>query len=101
MTQFLIRFAYVAVMLGLIFLGFRYVLPLLMPFLLGFLFSLLLRRPGQFLSKKLRMNRRLVSAIMVTVFFLLLAVLALLVGSTLPGPPCPGSTPSSCPRWSR
>ena len=83
MTQFLIRFAYVAVMLGLIFLGFRYVLPLLMPFLLGFLFSLLLRKPGQFLSKKLRMNRRLVSAILVTVFFLLMAVLALLVGSEL------------------
>ena len=38
MTQFLIKFAYVAVILGLIFLGFKYVLPLLMPFLLAFIF---------------------------------------------------------------
>ena len=53
MTQFLIKFAYAAVILGLIFLGFKYVLPLLMPFLLAFVFSVLLRSPAEFLSKKL------------------------------------------------
>ena len=51
MTQFLIKFAYAAVILGLIFLGFKYVLPLLMPFLLAFVFSVLLRAPAEFLSK--------------------------------------------------
>ena len=83
MTQFLIKFAYVAVILGLIFLGFKYVLPLLMPFLLGFLFSVLLRAPADFLSKKLKLNRRLVTAILVTLFFLLLGVVALFIGSEL------------------
>ena len=83
MTKFLIRFAYLAVMLGLIFVGFRYVLPLLMPFLLAFLFSLLLRAPARFLSEKLRISLRLASIVPVSVFFLLLAVLALLVGSEL------------------
>ncbi len=83
MTQFLIRFAYVAVILGLIFAGFKYVLPLLMPFLLGFLFSALLRGPAGFLSARLKLNRRLVTTLLVTLFFILLAVLALVIGSEL------------------
>ena len=83
MTQFLIKFAYVAVILGLIFLGFKYVLPLLMPFLLAFIFSVLLKTPAEFLSGKFRINRRLVSTVLVTLLFILLAVLALLVGSEL------------------
>ena len=83
MTQFLIKFAYVAVILGLIFLGFKYVLPLLMPFLLAFIFSVLLKTPAEFLSRKLRINRRLVSTVLVTLLFILLAVLALLIGSEL------------------
>lgn len=83
MTQFLIKFAYAAVILGLIFLGFKYVLPLLMPFLLAFVFSVLLRAPAEYLSKKLKINRRLVTTILVTLLFILLAVLALFVGSEL------------------
>ncbi len=83
MTQFLIQFAYGAVILGLVFLGFKYVLPLLMPFLLAYLFSLLLHKPTDYLSKHLKIGRRLVAAVLVTLFYLLLAVLALLVGSEL------------------
>ena len=83
MTQFLIKFAYAAVILGLIFAGFKYVLPLLMPFLLAFVFSVLLRTPAAFLSRKLKISQRLVSAILVTLLFILLAVLALLLGSEL------------------
>jgi sporulation integral membrane protein YtvI len=83
MTQFLIQFAYGAVILGLVFLGFKYVLPLLMPFLLAYLFSLLLHKPADYLSKRLKIGRRLVAAVLVTLFYLLLAVLALLVGSEL------------------
>ena len=83
MTQFLIKFAYAAVILGLIFLGFKYVLPLLMPFLLAFVFSVLLRAPAEYLSKKLKINRRLVPTILVTLLFILLAVLALFIGSEL------------------
>ena len=77
MSQFLIKFAYVAVILGLIFLGFRYVLPLLMPFLLAFTFSVILHAPSDRIAKKLKISRRLVSAILVTLFYILLAVLAL------------------------
>ncbi len=83
MTQFLIKFAYAAVILGLIFLGFKYVLPLLMPFLLAFIFSVLLRAPAGYISQKLNVSRRLVAAILVTLFYILLAVLALLIGSEL------------------
>lgn len=83
MTQFLIKFAYWAVLLGLIFMGFRYVLPLLMPFLLGFLFSALLRVPARFLSQKLKINRQLVTTLLVTLFFMLLGMLTLLIGSEL------------------
>ena len=83
MAQFLTKFAYWAVILGLVFLGFKYVMPLLMPFLLAYLFSLLLHKPTDYLSKRLKIGRRLVAAVLVTLFYLLLAVLALLVGSEL------------------
>ncbi|MBQ6865353.1 MAG: sporulation integral membrane protein YtvI, partial [Clostridia bacterium] len=66
-----------------VFLGFKYVMPLLMPFLLAYLFSLLLHKPADYLSKRLKIGRRLVAAVLVTLFYLLLAVLALLVGSEL------------------
>ena len=83
MTEFLIKFAYITVILGLIYAGFRFVLPLLMPFLLAFIFSVILRSPAYFISKKLKINRRVVTAILVTLFFIILAVLALLIGSEL------------------
>lgn len=83
MEHFLIRFAYAAVLIGLIFLGFKFVLPLLMPFLLAFLFSLVLRTPANAISNKLKLNRRLVSTVLVTLFFILLAVLTILIGSQL------------------
>lgn len=83
MTQFLIKFAYVTVILSLIFLGFKYVMPLLMPFLLAFLFSVLLRAPAEWISARLKISRRLVSAVLVTLFYILLAVAALLIGSEL------------------
>ena len=83
MTQFLIKFAYITVILGLIYTGFRFVLPLLMPFLLAFIFSVILRPPCSFISKKLKINRRVVTAILVTLFYIILAVLALLIGSEL------------------
>ena len=83
MTQFLIKFAYVAVILGLIFLGFKFVLPLLMPFLLAFIFSVLLRTPANYAADRLKINRRLMIAVFVTLFYMLLAVLALLIGSEL------------------
>ena len=83
MTQFLIKFAYAAVILGLVFAGFKFLLPLLMPFLLAYLFSLLLRAPTDWLTKKLKIDRRLVAAVLVTLFYLLLAVLALFLGSEL------------------
>ena len=83
MAQFLTKFAYWAVILGLVFLGFKYVMPLLMPFLLAYLFSLLLRKPTDYLSKHLKIGRRLVAAVLVTLFYLLLAVLTLLMGSEL------------------
>lgn len=83
MTQFLIRLAYGAGILGLIYIGFAYALPLLMPFLLAFLFSLLLRRPVLAVSGRLKVNRRLLAALMVTLFYILLAFLTMLVGSRL------------------
>ena len=56
MTQFLIKFAYVAVILGLIFLGFKFVLPLLMPFFFFFIFSVLLRTPANYAADRLKIN---------------------------------------------
>ena len=62
---------------------FAYALPLLLPFLLAFLFAVLLKAPADWLAQRLRLPNRLVRTVLVTLFFVLLAVLCLFCGSQL------------------
>lgn len=66
-----------------IYLFFDFALPLLLPFLVAFLFAVMLKKPAEYLSKKLRLPRRMVSTLLVTLLFVFLAFLILLCGSKL------------------
>lgn len=70
--------------LGLVgYLFFAYALPVLLPFMAAFLLAAALKTPAEALSKALRLPRRMVSTVLVTVVFVLLACLLLLCGSKL------------------
>lgn len=70
---FIIKFLYFILILGIIFFIFKYALPVLFPFIIAFLISMLLRKPSDIISKYLKINRKFVG------FVLLLALYGLIV----------------------
>ena len=70
--RFLIRVAYIAAMALLIFAALKYLLPILTPFLLGFLIVWLLRKPAKWLAQKLHMGEKPVLLILLVIFYVTL-----------------------------
>lgn len=66
--RFLIRIGFWVVVIFLVVLGLKYVLPLLLPFVVAFLIAALLNRPIDFFSKKLN-GKRVFPAIVLTLLF--------------------------------
>lgn len=74
---FLIKFLYFVVILGIMFFTFKYALPVLFPFLLAFFISIILKHPTDFISKYLKLNRKLVGVALLlllygSIFFVLI-----------------------------
>ncbi len=68
----LLRAAYVAGVIGAVYLGFRYLLPLVWPFVLAYLVAGLLRPAAAFLTERVKMPPGISSIMTAIVFFLLL-----------------------------
>lgn len=76
---FLIRFLYYAVILGLVFFGIKYLLPLLMPFVIGLIVAAVLKPFIDLLSKKLHLRRTFVSIFILLIFYSFIAFLTVLL----------------------
>lgn len=70
--RFLIRIGFWAVVILLMLVGFQYVLPVVLSFVMAFLIAALLDRPIRFLAKRLN-GKRVLPAIGLTLLFYLLA----------------------------
>ncbi len=81
--RFLIRAAFYATAAGLVFVGLKYFLPILMPFLLAFFIVWLLRQPANWLSQKLRLPQKYVLVTLLLVFYLVFFGLVSLAGIQL------------------
>ncbi|MBP3568750.1 MAG: AI-2E family transporter [Lachnospiraceae bacterium] len=57
-----------AIIVGIVYLGFRYLLPLFFPFLLAYIIAVVLRKPVRFLWKRLRIRPAIGGAILLTAF---------------------------------
>lgn len=66
---FLINFAYVGVLCLLAFAVVKYLLPMAAPFVLGFLFAYLLRRPVVFFCQKLGLKPKMAAILAVVLFY--------------------------------
>ena len=73
--QFIINFLYFAIILGIVILIARYALGVLMPFLIAFLVSLLLKPAVAFLHSKIKLPRGLTGIVLVVVFYTLVGLL--------------------------
>lgn len=80
---FLITFAYGAVILLLVFIGLKYMLPILTPFVIGLVVAAILRKMIDFITRKLRINRTIVSIILLLLFYTILVLILLLVGASV------------------
>ena len=75
--QFIINFLYFAIILGIVILLARYALGVLMPFLIAFLVSLLLKPAVAFFHRKLKIPRGLTSVALVVLFYSLVGFLVI------------------------
>lgn len=85
--RFIIGFAYVAVILLIVYLVFKYLLGILMPFIIGFVIASVLSFPARYLSKRLSLAQKFVSFTLVLLFYatvgtlLVFAFIKLFVGA--------------------
>ena len=77
---FIIHFIFIAMLLLLVFVGIKYLLPMLMPFVIGIIIAVAFRRIIDLIEKKTRLKRVIVSIIILIVFYGLLGLLVSLIG---------------------
>jgi len=80
---FIIDVLYLVVVMAIVVFLFRYVVPFLMPFIVGFVIAYLLKPIINFLSRKTRINRRVVACFIVLLAYALVVLLLWLLGSKI------------------
>lgn len=74
--RFIINCAFIALIAALIFIGLKYLLVLLLPFVIGFFVAMTIQRPANFLHKKTKIPRKLIAIAMVVTILLVVAYIA-------------------------
>ena len=59
-----------AVIVGIVYLGFRFLLPLFFPFVLAYVIAVVLRKPVRFLWRRLRIKPAIGGAVLLVLFLL-------------------------------
>ncbi len=80
---FIIHFLYIALILGLVYVGIKFVLPLLMPFVIGMIIAVSFRKLIDLIEKKTRMPRVFVSIFILILFYGLIGFFIVLIGFKL------------------
>ena len=78
--KFIVYFAYFGIILFLVYIGLRYGITIISPFIFAFIFAYLLRRPAQFLSEKIGIPYKVIAFLMVFLFYCTVLVLIFLIG---------------------
>ncbi len=79
----IINLVYAGIILGLLYLFFKYVFWLLLPFIAAFFVAAVLQRPANFLSNKTPLKKGLVSVILVILVAAVLATILVLTGARI------------------
>ncbi len=77
---FIIHVIYIIFILGMVYVGIKYLLPLLMPFVIGIIIALIFRKPIDLINKKFHINRIVTSILLLIVFYGALGFLASMIG---------------------
>jgi sporulation integral membrane protein YtvI len=77
---FIIHVAYFTLILGIVYIGIKYLLPLLMPFVIGLIIAVIFRRLIDLIEKKTHIRRVFVSIFILLVFYGLIGLFISLIG---------------------
>ncbi len=81
--EFIIKFLYLLIILAIIVFIFKYSLPVLFPFIFAFLISLILKRPVDFISNTLKINRKIVGVVVLLLMYACISVVFIFFGTKL------------------
>jgi sporulation integral membrane protein YtvI len=82
---FIIHCVFIFLLLILVYAGIKYVLPLLMPFIIGIIIAMAFRNPIDKLAKKIHIHRTLASILVLLVFYTLIGIIMSLIGAKVVG----------------
>ncbi len=77
---FIIRVAYIVLILLLGYIGIKFVLPLLMPFVIGIIIAVIFRNPIDIVAKKTKIKRTYISILILLLFYGLLVFIISIIG---------------------
>ena len=83
MRAFIIKFVFYCIIAGLVFVALKYVMPILMPFVLGFFFAFLLKPLIDWVTVKSRVKRAPVAVFTLLVFYVIMATLCIVLGTRI------------------
>ncbi|MDL2252862.1 sporulation integral membrane protein YtvI [Ruminococcaceae bacterium OttesenSCG-928-I18] len=76
---FIIHFLYLAIWVGLIYFGLKYLMPFFVPFFIAYFIAFLLKPLINLINKKLTIDRRVVAIVILTLFYLIIGSLIVLL----------------------
>jgi len=77
---FIIRIAYITLILGLVYVVIKYLLPLLMPFVIGMILAVIFRRLIDVIEKKAHIRRSIVSILVLIIFYGIVGLVLSMIG---------------------
>ncbi|NLO09896.1 MAG: sporulation integral membrane protein YtvI [Clostridiales bacterium] len=79
--SFILNVIYITIILGLGYIVIKYLLPLLMPFIIGLVIAVVFRRLIDYIEKKIRIKRSFVSIIILIIFYGILVMILSVIGA--------------------
>ena len=79
--RFIINFGYWILIIAIVFVAFKYLIPLIMPFFLALVFSAIMRPAVKFLNRKCHIRQNIAALICIVIFFILIGAVAVAVGA--------------------
>ena len=73
--DFIINFIYYGIMIALVFFSFKYIAPVMVPFIIGFSIAFLLRKPIKKIETKLHLNHKFTAVVVLILFYVIVGTI--------------------------
>jgi sporulation integral membrane protein YtvI len=81
--NFIINICYFSLIIAIVYIAIKYVLGLVLPFIVGFIVALLLKPVMHYISKKLHVNKKVVAVVVILLFYVAVGIFVSWIGVRL------------------